>query len=45
MDTPNTPDAVDAIRAQWQRERPDLDTRHMAIIGRLAAAASSCKNG
>lgn len=35
MDTPNTPDAVDAIRAQWQRERPDLDTRHMAIIGRL----------
>ena len=39
MDTPNTPDAVDAIRAQWQRERPDLDTRDMALIGRLARCA------
>ena len=39
MDTLNTPDAVDAIRAQWQRERPDLDTRDMALIGRLARCA------
>lgn len=28
-------DAVDAIVAQWQRERPDLDLAAMAIIGRL----------
>ncbi|MEV6769405.1 MarR family transcriptional regulator [Nocardia sp. NPDC051030] len=30
-----TPDAVDAIAAQWQRERPDLDMEAMAVIGRL----------
>lgn len=28
-------DAVDAILAQWQRERPDLDTRPMGLIGRI----------
>lgn len=28
-------DAVDAILAQWQRERPDLDVSPMGIIGRL----------
>ncbi|QLY28685.1 MarR family winged helix-turn-helix transcriptional regulator [Nocardia huaxiensis] len=28
-------DAVDAIAAQWRRERPDLDLEAMAIIGRL----------
>lgn len=39
MDTQPNPDAVDAIRAQWQRERPDLDTRNMALIGRLARCA------
>ena len=34
---PNTTplDAVDAICAQWQRERPDLDTADMALLGRL----------
>jgi len=45
MDTPHTPDAVDAIRAQWQRERPDLDTRHMAIIGRLGRCSIQLKSG
>ncbi|MBF6331208.1 MarR family winged helix-turn-helix transcriptional regulator [Nocardia transvalensis] len=29
-------DAVDAIAAQWRRERPDLELEAMAIIGRLA---------
>ena len=32
-------DAVDAVLAQWQRERPDLDTTPMALVGRLARAA------
>ncbi|UTW10778.1 MarR family winged helix-turn-helix transcriptional regulator [Marinobacterium rhizophilum] len=35
MSTERQPDAVDAILAQWQRERPDLDTSPMATIGRL----------
>jgi DNA-binding MarR family transcriptional regulator len=29
-------DAVDAILAQWQRERPDLDASPMGAIGRVA---------
>lgn len=29
------PDAVDAILAQWQRERPDLDCSPMGPLGRL----------
>lgn len=28
-------DAVDRIREQWARQRPDLDTEPMALIGRL----------
>lgn len=28
-------DPVDAILAQWQRERPDLDVSPMGIIGRI----------
>ncbi|MBF4996144.1 MarR family transcriptional regulator [Nocardia sp. BSTN01] len=28
-------DAVDAIVAQWERERPDLDLTAMAVLGRL----------
>ena len=28
-------DAVDRIVAQWDRERPELDTGPMAVIGRL----------
>lgn len=28
-------DAVDAITAQWRRERPDLELEAMSIIGRL----------
>lgn len=33
------PDAVDAILAQWQRERPDLDVSPMATIGRVRRCA------
>ncbi|MFE7742731.1 MarR family winged helix-turn-helix transcriptional regulator [Nocardia sp. NPDC057455] len=29
-------DAVDAIVAQWERERPDLDLEAMAVVGRLS---------
>ncbi len=29
------PDPVDAILAQWQRERPDLDVSPMGVIGRM----------
>ncbi|AFY92113.1 MarR family winged helix-turn-helix transcriptional regulator [Chamaesiphon minutus] len=29
-------DPVDAILAQWQRERPDLDASPMGVIGRMA---------
>lgn len=35
MNTERQPDAVDAILAQWRRERPDLDVSPMATIGRL----------
>jgi DNA-binding MarR family transcriptional regulator len=28
-------DAVDKITAQWARERPELDTRPMGVVGRL----------
>jgi DNA-binding MarR family transcriptional regulator len=29
-------DGVDAILEQWQRERPDLDTSPIAVIGRIS---------
>jgi DNA-binding MarR family transcriptional regulator len=32
-------DHVDEIVAQWQRERPDLDTAALAVLGRLFRAA------
>ena len=32
-------DSVDAILAQWQRERPDLDVSPMGIIGRMGRLA------
>ncbi|MFI0408895.1 MarR family winged helix-turn-helix transcriptional regulator [Actinomadura sp. 3N508] len=31
-------DAVDAIVAQWERERPDLDPSPMGVIGRISRA-------
>ena len=33
------PDHVDRIREQWQRERPDVDTAALGLIGRLHRAA------
>ncbi|VVE04394.1 Multiple antibiotic resistance protein MarR [Pandoraea morbifera] len=33
-------DAVDAILAQWHRERPDLDVSPMGVIGRLKRCAA-----
>jgi DNA-binding MarR family transcriptional regulator len=33
-----TPDQVDAIVAQWRRERPDLDPAPMRLLGLLAQA-------
>ncbi len=33
-------DAVDAILAQWRRERPDLDVSPMATIGRIKRCAA-----
>lgn len=35
MCTNRQSDAVDAILAQWTRERPDLDCRPMGPVGRL----------
>ncbi len=32
---PAAPDAVDAVVAAWQRERPDLDLAAIAVVGRL----------
>ncbi|EJE54032.1 transcriptional regulator [Acidovorax sp. CF316] len=34
------PDAVDAILAQWHRERPDLDVSPMGPIGRIKRCAA-----
>lgn len=33
-------DAVDRIAAQWHRERPDLDTSPMELVGRISRAAA-----
>ena len=39
-DVPDAPhDRVDAILAQWARERPDLDASTMGIIGRISRLA------
>ncbi len=32
------PDHVDEVVGQWQRERPDLDVRPLALVGRLFRA-------
>ncbi|GAB2876181.1 MarR family transcriptional regulator [Pseudoduganella ginsengisoli] len=38
--TKRAPDAVDAILAQWARERPDLDCSPMGPIGRVKRCAA-----
>lgn len=40
MPAPLPPDAVDAILAQWRRERPDLDVGPMGPLGRLKRCAA-----
>ena len=35
-----TPDRVARIQAEWRRERPDLDVRPQAVIGRLHRLAA-----
>lgn len=35
------PDHVDAIVAQWERERPDLDPSPMHVIGRISRLAAT----
>ena len=39
MAAPRPPDAVDAILAQWKRERPNLDASPMGPIGRIKRCA------
>lgn len=36
-------DKIDAIVAQWQRERPDIETDAMAAIGRIQRAAAELR--
>jgi DNA-binding MarR family transcriptional regulator len=36
-------DRIDRILAQWKRERPDLDTRPMGLVGRLQRAAAALR--
>jgi len=36
-------DRIDRILAQWKRERPDLDTRAMGLIGRIQRAAAALR--
>ena len=38
-------DAVDLILEQWQRERPDLDTSPMGVIGRLSRVSQHLDDG
>ena len=40
MATERRSDAVDAILAQWRRERPYLDVAPMGVIGRLGRCAA-----
>lgn len=40
MSVQREPDAVDAILAQWNRERPDLDCSAMGTIGRIKRCAA-----
>lgn len=36
-------DRIDHILGQWKRERPDLDTQPMGIVGRIQRAASALR--
>lgn len=36
-------DRIDRILAQWTRERPDLDTRPMGLVGRIQRTAAALR--
>ena len=36
-------DRIDEILLQWKRERPDLDTRAMGLVGRIQRAAGALR--
>lgn len=36
-------DRIDRLLAQWKRERPDLDTRAMGLVGRIQRAAATLR--
>lgn len=36
-------DRIDQILAQWKRERPDLDTKAMGLIGRIQRTAAALR--
>jgi DNA-binding MarR family transcriptional regulator len=36
-------DRIDQILAQWKRERPDLDTQPMGLVGRIQRAAATLR--
>lgn len=36
-------DRLDEILAQWKRERPDLDTRAMGLVGRIQRAGAALR--
>jgi len=36
-------DRIDRILAQWKRERPDLDTKAMGLVGRVQRAAAALR--
>jgi DNA-binding MarR family transcriptional regulator len=36
-------DRIDRILAQWKRERPDLETRSMGLVGRIQRAAAALR--
>ncbi|HEY1883239.1 MAG TPA: MarR family transcriptional regulator [Candidatus Cybelea sp.] len=36
-------DRIDQILAQWKRERPDLDTKAMGLVGRIQRTAAALR--
>lgn len=36
-------DRIDTILAQWKRERPDLDTQAMSVVGRVQRTAAALR--
>ena|SRR3984957_10384125 len=36
-------DRIDQILSQWERERPDLDTRAMGLVGRIQRSAAALR--